>query len=155
MYIKMPRTRRIIEKYYDSKTLEDYDNLKVEQRDWMKTTKSITKRNKKILSADDRDFLEKKMGSIKNTTYVYPKSANKNRKKHAFIKNMLSEDNNQIKRSEINLYNTGKMSGRQSQKMFEKHGDFSNSSDDFLPKSKKGGKKRKIKKKSKNKTRKR
>ena len=66
----MPRTRRIIGKYYNSKTLEDYDNLTVKQRDWVKKTKSLTKRNKKILSADDRDFLEKKMETIKNATYI-------------------------------------------------------------------------------------
>lgn len=117
----------------------------------MKTAKSITKRNKKILSVDDRDFLEKKMESIKNTTYIYPRSANKNRKKYYTIKNILSKDSNYIKQSEVNSYNKGKMSGRQSLKMFEKHGEFSNSSDDFL----KGGKKRKPKKRSKNKTRKR
>jgi hypothetical protein len=147
----MPRTRKIIGKYYGSKTLEDYDNLSVKQKNWMKTAKSITKRNKKILSADDRDFLEKKMESIKNTTYIYLRSANKNRKKYYTIKNILSKDSNYIKQSEVNSYNKGKMSGRQSLKMFEKHGKFSNSSDDFL----KGGKKRKPKKKSKNKTRKR
>ena len=148
---KMPRTRKIIGKYYGSKTLEDYDNLTVKQRDWMNKTKSITKRNKKILSAPDRDFLENKMETIKNTTYVYPKSANKNRKKYFTIKNILSKDSNQIKQSEINSYNSGKMSGRQSLKMLREHGKFSNSSDDFL----KGGKKRKPKKRSKNKTRKR
>lgn len=147
----MPRTRRIIGKYYGSKTLEDYDKLSVKQRDWVKKTKSLTKRNKKILSADDRDFLEKKIETIKNTTYIYPKSANKNRKKYFTIKNILSKDSNQIKHSEINSYNSGKMSGRRSLKMFEDHGKFSNSSDDFL----KGGKKRKPKKTRQKKTRKR
>ena len=147
----MPRTRRIIRKYYGSKTLEDYDKLSVKQRDWVKKTKSLTKRNKKILSADDRDFLEKKIETIKNTTYIYPKSANKNRKKYFTIKNILSKDSNQIKHSEINSYNSGKMSGRRSLKMFEDHGKFSNSSDDFL----KGGKKRKPKKTRQKKTRKR
>jgi len=63
----MPRTRRIIGKYYGSKTLEDYDNLTVKQRDWMKRTKSLIKRNKKILSDDDRDFLEKQMDTKKRT----------------------------------------------------------------------------------------
>jgi hypothetical protein len=147
----MPRTRRIIGKYYGSKTLEDYDNLTVNQSDWMKTTKSITKRNKKILSADDRDFLEKKMDTIKNATYIYPKSANKNRKKYYTIKNILSKDSNQIKQSEVNSYNTSKMSGKRALKMFKDHGEFSNSSDDFT----KGGNKRKPKKKSKKKTRRR
>ena len=148
---KTGRTRRIIKKYYGSKTLKDYDNLSVKQRDWVKKTKSLTKRRKKILSADDRDFLEKKMKSIENTTYFNTKTADKNRIKHTTIKNILSKDNNQIKRSEINSYNSNKMSGRRSLKMFEEHGNFSNSSDDFL----KGGKKRKSKKRSKNKTRKR
>lgn len=148
---KKGRTRRIIKKYYGSKTLEDYDNLSVKQRDWVKKTKSLTKRNKKILSADDRDFLEKKMKRIENTTYFYTKSANKNRIKHRTIKNILSKDSNQIKQSEINSYNSGKMSGKRSLKMFKDHGKFSNSFDDFL----KGGKKRKPKKRSKNKTRKR
>lgn len=137
----MPRTRKIIGKYYGSKTLKDYDNLNIKQRDWMKKTKSITKRNKKILSAVDRDFLEKKMETIKNTTYIYQKSANKNRKKYYTIKNILSKDSNQIKQSEVNSYNSGKMSGRRSLKMLREHGKFSNSSDDFL----KGGNKRKTK----------
>jgi hypothetical protein len=128
----MTRTRTIIEKYYGSKILEDYNNLNVKQRDWMEKTKSITKINKNILSIDDRDFLEKKMETIKNTTYVYPKSANKNRKKFYIIKNILSKNSNQIKRSEVSLYNSGKMSGRQSLKMLKEHGKFTNSYDDFL-----------------------